>query len=353
MIHSHLELKNISHRFGSNVSLPNTLDSIDLSIQHGELIGLLGPSGSGKTTLLRLIAGFEKPANGIISLNGREIASAKRLIPPERRGIGMVFQDYALFPHLDVFLNVSFGMPKGSNENRVNWLLELLGIYEFRHRYPHEISGGQRQRVALARALAPGNSIVLLDEPFCSLDVEVRERLRNELSSVLRTCRTTGLLVTHDPYEALAICDRIAVLNEGKLHQFSTPKELVRNPLTAFVGKFVFQKNILNIYNENNIYKTPIGLITTNVNHHGVTPSICMFDINDVQLSLSDKGEYTIISKEFRHDKWILTIKVNKYFIRISHPLEEIISVGDRCILNFKKGNEARLFPGSITCLLG
>ena len=233
-----LEIKNISHKYQSSVGQNWIIKDINLSLKEGELVGLLGPSGCGKTTLLRLVAGFEKPNRGSIIKNGHVISNSSFLLPPERRQIGMVFQDYALFPHLNVWQNVCFGLSRrGDGKERADWLLNLLGIAEFKSRYPHELSGGQSQRVALARALAPGTSLVLLDEPFCSLDVEVRSRLRIELSSVLRSCSASALLVTHDPHEALAICDRIAVINNGVIQQFSKPSEIVSNPSNNFVGK--------------------------------------------------------------------------------------------------------------------
>ena len=250
-----LEVQNLWHEFKSNKNSNWVLKGIDFSLRPGELIGLLGPSGCGKTTLLRLIAGFEKPKRGLIKKNGQIISNNHYLLSPERRQIGMVFQDYALFPHLNVWDNVCFGInKKGQSIERAKWLLNLLDIYVFKSRYPHELSGGQSQRVALARALAPGTSLVLLDEPFCSLDVEVRSRLRSELCSVLKSCSASAILVTHDPHEALAICDRVAVLRSGEIQQYSTPFEIVSSPSNDFIGQFVLQKNILPIQYKDDSY---------------------------------------------------------------------------------------------------
>ena len=217
-----VEVRGLWHRYAAS-SDEWTLQGIDLALQPGELVGLLGPSGCGKTTLLRLIAGFERPSLGEVCMHGRAVATSQRCLPPERRGVGMVFQDYALFPHLTAWDNTCFGLRRGQDTSRATWLLELLGLERLIERYPHELSGGQRQRLALARALAPAPAVVLLDEPFSNLDVEVRLRLRSELPAVLSRCGTSGILVTHDPAEALAICDRVAVMQDGVCLLYTSP----------------------------------------------------------------------------------------------------------------------------------
>lgn len=255
-----VRLEGIWHRYGRTSQDPWTLRGVDLALAPGELLGLLGPSGCGKTTLLRLIAGFEQPQRGRLWIDGREVAGPGRFLPPERRGVGMVFQDYALFPHLDALANARFGLMRGQDPARVGWLFALLGLEGLENRFPHELSGGQRQRLALARALAPQPSVVLLDEPFSNLDVEVRERLRGELPAVLAACGACALLVTHDPQEALAIADRVGVLNLGLLEQCSAPMELVRRPATAFVGRFVLQANLLPAQWRSGELVTPLGI---------------------------------------------------------------------------------------------
>ena len=215
-----LEVQELWHRYGSSSW---TLQNIDFSLESGQLLGLLGPSGCGKTTLLRLIAGFERPSQGLISIAGREVASTRRWLAPERRQVGMLFQDYALFPHLTAWQNACFGLKAGADRGRAQWLLDLLGLQGLEQRYPHELSGGQRQRLALVRALAPQPQLLLLDEPFSNLDVDVRLRLRAELPRVLKQCGVTALMVTHDPEEALAICDQVAVLSGGHWHQCALP----------------------------------------------------------------------------------------------------------------------------------
>ncbi len=348
-----LQINNLWHLYGTASELIDcTLRSIDLHIKHGELLGLLGPSGCGKTTLLRLIAGFERPLKGEIFLDGRLIASPDHLVVPEKRGIGMVFQDYALFPHLNTWKNSCFGIKSKKDTARVEWLLELLGLAQYRHRFPHELSGGQRQRLALARALAPGTSLVLLDEPFSSLDVEVRQKLRSELRGVLKTCDASGLLVTHDPQEALAICDRVAVLKDGQLHQCSEPRQLVDRPATSFVGRFVLQQNILPIDISGASFISPIGPITDPTSIQAKFATQIMFDEQSVDLKYDLNGPAIIQGREFLGNHWILKVELGRHNLRVSLPLENSLSIGDRCSISFKAGERGMLFPGSIPCLL-
>ncbi len=331
-MNTELEIQNLWHEFKPNKNNNWVLKDINLSLRPGELVGLLGPSGCGKTTLLRLIAGFENPKRGLIKRNGEIISSNHYLLSPERRHIGMVFQDYALFPHLNVWDNVCFGINKKEQSiKRANWLLTLLDIYEFKNRYPHELSGGQSQRVALARALAPGNSLVLLDEPFCSLDVEVRSRLRSELSSVLKSCSASALLVTHDPHEALAICDRVAVLRSGEIQQYSTPFEMASNPSNDFVGQFVLQKNILPIRCINGFYSTCIGKLNFPADKFISSDSVCLFDENAIRIEACANNAFTVISKEYRINHYVYTVMSDGLKLRSEMSLDTHLSIGDKC----------------------
>jgi iron(III) transport system ATP-binding protein len=241
-----IELTRVHRRFGAAVAL----DGLDLCVGDGEVVALLGPSGSGKTTALRLVAGFDRPDAGRVSLGGRTVADPARgvWVPPERRGVGMVFQDLALFPHLTVAGNVGFGLGGGSavhRIDRVRRMLDLVGIGDLAGRYPHELSGGQQQRVALARALAPGPGVVLLDEPFASLDAGLRTQLCEEVGRILRAASATALFVTHDQEEALAFADRVAVLDRGRLEQVDAPHRVYHAPATRFVAGFVGQADFL------------------------------------------------------------------------------------------------------------
>jgi iron(III) transport system ATP-binding protein len=218
--------------------------SCNLQVSAGEILALLGPSGSGKTTLLRLIAGFERPDEGRILIAGSTVVdTANSLwVPAEDRGVGMVFQDYALFPHLTVTQNVRFGLRNGSKsdrQNRVEELLRLTELFPYGERYPHELSGGQQQRVALARALAPRPRVVLLDEPFNGLDPDLRPQMRREVAGILRQLGTAAVLVTHDQEEALGMADQVAVIRHGELQQIGTPEDIYYAPSTAFVASFV------------------------------------------------------------------------------------------------------------------
>jgi iron(III) transport system ATP-binding protein len=235
-----LELENIVRRFGER----SAVNGLSMRLAKGSIGCLLGPSGCGKTTALRCIAGFEPVDAGVIRAHGRVLASQDFHSPPESRQIGMVFQDYALFPHLTVLDNVAFGLhrlERSKRKRRVEEILETVGLAEHRGHYPHQLSGGQQQRVALARALAPEPAIVLLDEPFSSLDVDLRERLSVEVRSVLKTLNATALLVTHDQQEAFAVADVVGVMKDGKLEQWDTPYELYHRPETRFVADFIGQ----------------------------------------------------------------------------------------------------------------
>lgn len=235
-----LELENVVRRFGER----SAVNGLTMRLAKGSIGCLLGPSGCGKTTALRCIAGFEPVDVGVIRAHGRVLASEGFQSPPESRQIGMVFQDYALFPHLTVLENVAFGLhrlDRGKRKRRAEEILETVGLAEHRSHYPHQLSGGQQQRVALARALAPEPEIVLLDEPFSSLDVELRERLSIEVRTVLKTLNTTALLVTHDQQEAFAVADVVGVMKDGKLEQWDTPYQLYHRPQTRFVADFIGQ----------------------------------------------------------------------------------------------------------------
>ena len=237
-----LELRHIECAYGDT----QVLSGLSLEVEAGSLICLLGPSGCGKTTALRAIAGFEPLQAGSIVLNGNTVSRPGYTLAPERRRVGMVFQDYALFPHLSVSANVAFGLRSAPGGGKVAArqaaeALEMVGLDGLGKRYPHELSGGQQQRVALARALAPRPALILLDEPFSNLDVDLRERLSLEVREILKAQGTTAILVTHDQHEAFALADQIGLLNQGRLEQWGSAYQLYHQPATRFVADFIGQ----------------------------------------------------------------------------------------------------------------
>jgi iron(III) transport system ATP-binding protein len=236
-----LALHSVTKRFGPTTAL----DSASLEVEAGEFLALLGPSGCGKTTALRVAAGFEAPDSGQVELNGVLVAGPGTFVAPERRAVGMVFQDYALFPHLDVAANVGFGLPRRGRRGRVDELLELVGLSGFGARSPGELSGGQQQRVALARALAPRPRLVLLDEPWSAIDAQLREEMRGELARVLRAEGVTVVLVTHDREEAFTLADRIALMRDGQVLQCGRPEDLYFSPVDRWSAGFVGGSNLL------------------------------------------------------------------------------------------------------------
>jgi iron(III) transport system ATP-binding protein len=241
---SQVRLEGVAKSFGAT----RAVRGVSLEIARGELVSLLGPSGCGKTTLLRLIAGFERPDAGTIVVGDATVAAPDSFVAPEKRRIGMVFQDYALFPHLTVESNVGFGLTREARERRdelTRRTLELVGLQHKARSYPHELSGGERQRVALARALAPEPELVLLDEPFSSLDATLRSDLRRDVELILRDAEATALLVTHDQEEALSLGDRLAVMRDGSIVQVGTPEEVYGRPATRWAAQFVGEVNVL------------------------------------------------------------------------------------------------------------
>ena len=296
-----------------------TLDSVDVSygdhrvvkqvslhLENGQVGCLLGPSGCGKSTLLRAIAGFESVTNGTIAMHGKTVSSQSKHVPPELRNIGMVFQDIALFPHLTVAENIAFGIQSLGSERRlerVKELLQLVGLEHTSDRYPSSLSGGQQQRIALARALAPKPSLLLMDEPFSGLDATLKETLVPDIRRILVKENITAIVVTHDQLEAFAIADKVAVMNEGCLEQYSAPFELYHLPETRFVADFIGQGDFLSaeILNDQQI-NTELGILDITEPHNfPVNAKVDVLVRPDDVLHDDDSNFFgLIISKQFR-----------------------------------------------------
>ena len=231
-----LSFANVRHDYRAGVS---ALDGVSLDVAPGEIVALLGPSGCGKTTLLRIGAGLERQSAGRVALNGVTMADERAFAPPEKRGVGLMFQDYALFPHLDVKANIAFGLARGVDAGPVVAdLLRRIGLAGREHDYPHMLSGGEQQRVAMARAMAPRPVVLLMDEPFSNLDQRLRRGMRAQTVELLRENAAAAVLVTHDPDDAMAVADRIALMREGRIVQCASPEDIFRNPVDLFAARF-------------------------------------------------------------------------------------------------------------------
>ncbi len=289
--------------------------AISLELPSGQIGCLLGPSGCGKTTLLRAIAGFEGVMRGEIRMNDRVVSRPGYTLAPEKRHVGMVFQDFALFPHLDVAGNIAFGIRRwgrADRERRVRELLRLIGLSGYENAYPHALSGGQQQRIALARALAPRPQILLLDEPFSSMDVELRTDLAREVRAILRAEGTTGVLVTHDQNEAFAFADCIAVLNHGRLSQWDTAYHLYHQPADRFVADFVGKGTILSgRVCRKDCVETPLGEIHGPLSSRFTpgTPVDVLVRPDDIKLD-QEEGSIpaTVKAKAFRGADFLYTL---------------------------------------------
>ncbi len=298
--HPLLELRQVSCAYQTGHP---AISDISFSAREGEILCLLGPSGCGKTTVLRVIAGFEPVSVGEVWLSGRLVSAIGFTVPAEQRRVGMVFQEYALFPHLRVADNVAFGLRRLTRDQRraqVQAMLEMTGLIGLEGRYPHELSGGQQQRVALARALAQKPVILLLDEPFSNLDPDMTGKMRQDLHDLLRRTKTTTILVTHDHDEAFAMADRIAVLNQGRLEQVDTPEAIYHTPATPFVADFVGQADFIPGVVQNGVVRTEIGDFPNQVGYDNGVKVVVMIRPDDVHIVPAKDSPARILSRQFR-----------------------------------------------------
>ena len=324
-----LVLDRVCKRFGRDAA--PAVDDLSLRVAEGEILALLGPSGCGKTTTLRLIAGLEIPDAGTITLRGRVVAGPGHGVPPEERGVGIVFQDYALFPHLTVGDNVGFGLSRATRRDRVDDVLDLVGLRGLSTRYPHELSGGQQQRVALARALAPAPAVMLLDEPFSNLDADLRAQMRDEVERILRASATTAVFVTHDQEEAFTLADRVGVLRAGRVEQVATPSQIYHRPATRFVASFVGAADFLPGV------VTGLGIVTevgtfANVEQLEVGVRLdVMVRPDDITFVPETDGSGTIIRRYFRGSETVYCIRLpSGHRVHSSQPSASILPTGMR-----------------------
>jgi len=305
-----LELRSVSCAY--DPQRPAVRD-ITFAVREGEILCLLGPSGCGKTTILRAIAGFEPVQSGEIFLSGRRVSASSETIPTEERRVGMVFQEYALFPHLRVADNIAFGLRRLSQAERksqVQEMLRLTGLEGFERRYPHELSGGQQQRVALARALVQNPVVLLLDEPFSNLDPDMAGRMRQELHGLLRRTKTTTILVTHDHDEAFAMADRIAVLNQGVLEQIDSPESIYHVPATPFVADFVGQADFIPGRIQQGMAQTELGPFPDTLGCAEGTAVVVMIRPDDVRLTPNVSAGSRIVARQFRGSENLYTVQL-------------------------------------------
>ena len=279
------------------------LDEFSLDAWSGGFLTLVGPSGCGKTTALRVIAGFEAPESGTVEVRGRQVVGPDVMLPPDRRRVGMVFQDYALFPHMSIAKNVAYGVRGGSEAKvQVRDAIELVGLSGLEDRYPNELSGGQQQRVALARALAPNPDVILLDEPFSNLDASLRERVRRDLRDILQDAHATAVFVTHDQEEALAMSDMVAVMRGGRVIQAATPQELYASPVDAWVAGFLGDADFIPGHGHAGRVDTPVGTFATT--HEGQL--LVMIRPEEIAVIPDPDGDAIVTDREFfGHDQMI------------------------------------------------
>ncbi len=309
-----LEVKKLDFAYGRN----QILFEFDFSLEEGQIGCLLGPSGCGKTTALRAIAGFEIPTKGEIILNGKKLNSSKLFVEPEKRQIGMVFQDIALFPHLSVEENIQFGirlLPKSLRYERSNELLDLVGMSQFKKKYSHELSGGQQQRIALARAMAPKPSLLLMDEPLSSLDEELREQLAREIRIILQQEKISAILVTHDQNEAFAVGDHISVMHQGRVQQNDSAYNLYHHPLNRFVAEFIGEGTLLTgLISSNDTISTDLGDIKFNLTEAFQLQEKVDLLIRpeNVILSHDNENKAIITARYFRGSSYLYNLKTSR-----------------------------------------
>ena len=296
-----ISCRGLNKAFGAAQALVD----FNLDVQTGQLLALLGPSGCGKTTALRAIAGFETMDSGTVTIGQRAVVGPDVWVPPEKRRVGMVFQDYALFPHMTVARNVGFGLPGGEHDTRIREVLAMVGLTGLGDRMPNELSGGEQQRVALARALAPQPDVLLLDEPFSNLDAPQRDKVRREVRNILVEARATTVFVTHDQEEALAMSDVVAVMRKGTIVQVAPPHDLYHRPVDAWVARFLSEGELIPGVARDGLVETSLGRFRLATAVEGQVE--VMVRPEAVRLSRSENGAALVVDREFYgHDQLVM-----------------------------------------------
>lgn len=311
------------------------IEDFTLCVDQGEFVALLGASGCGKTTVLRLIAGFDHPDGGIIEIAGRPVAGPGLFVPPEHRRVGMVFQEYALFPHLNVEQNIGYGLRRDpSRTYRVQEVLDLVGLSSLGARMPNELSGGQQQRVALARALAPRPDVVLLDEPFSNLDAGLRVRLRGEIRDILRRAGATAIFVTHDQEEALSLADRVALMRHGQIIQVAPPDAIYRLPATREIAQFVGEANFVPGHADSTSVTCGLGNLSLPLCRPAQGSVDVMLRPEWIEAEASANGEATVLSRTyFGHDQLMKVQTDAGLILQVRLGPYQMFEPGDRVTL--------------------
>jgi iron(III) transport system ATP-binding protein len=341
-----LEIEQLSKRFTGN-QYP-AVDNITFSMQAHEILSFVGPSGCGKTTTLRVIAGLERPDRGIIRLDQRTINDDRTFVPPEKRNIGMVFQDHALFPHLSVFDNIAFGLrgfTKAEKKDRVSELLNLVGVEALAKRFPHFLSGGERQRVALARALAPEPALLLMDEPFSSLDAHLRLEVREQIRNILKASQSTVIFVTHDQEEALFMGDRLAVFNQGKMEQIGLPETIFHDSGSRFVAAFMGDSDFVCGKSNPTGFETELGLLDQQNDYSPGTDVEIAIRADDIDFELNKQGNGRIINRFFRGAFNFYRVELDSgAIVHVFKLHTEIYQPGERVLTFFNAGHPLKIF---------
>ncbi|WP_135534515.1 ABC transporter ATP-binding protein [Halostella pelagica] len=349
-----LELDGVCKTYGDE----RVIDDLSLSVTDGEILTLLGPSGCGKTTTLRLIAGLERPDSGEVLLDGAPVAGNGDFVAPEQRGVGVVFQEFALFPHMTAEENIAFGLkdaPESEREDRVDEMLDLVGLDAHRDSHPDELSGGQQQRVALARSLAPEPEMLLLDEPFSNLDVDLRVEMREEVRRILKDAGVTAISVTHDQEEALSISDRVAVMNDGRIEQIDRPEQVFQHPESRFVAGFLGHASFLSGFVTGDEVETGLGTLSRD-RIHGLAEEYdgTKLDVlarpDDLTASPApgDQSDGEVVHRRYLGPTVLYRVELdNGDVLECMHDHTDQVAVGTRVAVELDANHDLAWFPAS------